>query len=124
MSSLTRKSITKIKTRALRHRVWFKALSRTERAIVDLTIKCVERVRSPTLASIVSSIVGKVLKILEGGFLETVNRVGSAIAKKVCGIAERWGNEDASSWKRDSGFIRFLGANAVNSRGFSVQEII
>ena len=116
---LTRKSLMKVKVGALRHRVWFKALSRTERAIVNLTIKCVTRVRSPTLATIVSGIVSKVLKILNEGFLEIVNRVGSEIAKKVCGVAERWGNEKASSWKRDSTFIRVLGINAVNSRGLS-----
>ena len=120
MSSLTRKGLMKIKARAFRRRVWFKVLSRAERAIIDLTIKCVERVRSPTLATIVSSIVGKILKILKSGFLETVNRVGSAIAEKVCKIAERWGNENASSWKRDSSFIRVLGMNAVNSRGLSI----
>jgi hypothetical protein len=107
----------KIKARAFRHRVWFKVLSRAERAIIDLTVKCVERVRSPVLAAIVSSIVGKVLKILKSGFLEKVNRVGSAIAEKVCGVAEGWGNENASSWKHDSGFIRFLGVNAIATLG-------
>jgi len=105
----------KIKARAFRHRVWFKALSRAERAIIDLTIKCVEEVRSPTLATIVSSIVGKVLKILKSRFLATVNRVGSAIAEKICGIAQRWGNVNASRWKHDSGFIWFLGISAVNT---------
>jgi len=120
MPSLTRKSLMKIKARAFRRRVWFKALSRAERAIIDLTIKCVERVRSPTLAAIVSSVVGKVLKTLKSGFLETADRVGSTIAKKVSGVAERWGNENASSWKRDSSFIRILGINAVNARGFSI----
>jgi len=117
---LDRKSLMKIKKRASRHGVWFKALSRVERSIIDLTIKCVERVRSPTLATIVSSIVGKVLKTLESRFLETVNRVGSAIAEKVCAVAERWGSENASSWKRNSSFIRILGINTVNSRGFSI----
>jgi len=115
MSSLARKGLMKIKARALRHRIWFKTLSRAERAIIDLTVKCVERVRSSTLAAIVSSIVSKVLKILKSGFLEKVNRVGSAIAEKVCGVAEGWGNENASSWKHDSGFIRFLGVSAVNT---------
>ena len=120
MSSLTRKDLMKIKARAFRHRIWFKALSRAERAIIDLTIKCVERVRSPTLAAIVSSVVGKVLKILESRFLATVNRVGSTIAEKVSGVAERWDNKNASSWKHDSSFIRVLGINAVNSRGLGI----
>jgi len=122
MSMLTRKNLMKIKARAMRHRAWFKALPRAERAIVDLTIKCVERVRSSTLAMIVSSIVGKILMILKSRFFEKVNRVGSAIAEEVCRIALGWGNFIASSWKHDSDFIRFLGVNAVNSRVFSVCE--
>ena len=112
----------KIKARAMRHRIWFKALPRAERAIIDLTIKCVERVRSPTLTMIVSSIVSRVLVILKSRFLEKVNKVGSTIAKEVCRIALGWGNVDAPSWKRDSDFIRSLGVNAVNSEVFSVCE--
>jgi len=111
----------KVKARALRRRVWFKALSRMERGIVDLTIRCVEKVKSPVLTRAIMDIIGKVLKTLENGFLEMVKRVGSAVAEKICEIAERWGNENASSWKHDSGFIRFLGVNAVNSRGFGVR---
>jgi len=110
----------RIKTRALRQRIWFKVTSRLERGIVDLTIRCVERIRSPVLAGILSEIVRRILMTLENGFLEMVNKVGSAVAETVCGIAERWGNENASSWRDDSGFIRFLGVNAVNSRGFGV----
>jgi len=117
MSLLTRKDLMKIKARAFRRRVWFKALSRTERAIIDLTIKCVERVRSPVLATIVSSVVDKVLKILESRFLKIVNRVGSAIAEEVCRIALDWRNVSASSWKHDSDFISFLGINAINTIG-------
>ena len=117
---LTRQGLSRIKTRALRQRVWFKALSRVERGIVDLTIRCVEKVKSPVLTGAIIDIVGKVLKILENGFLEIVKRVGSAAAEKVCGIAEEWGNENASSWKRDSGFIRFLGVNAVNNQVASI----
>ena len=110
----------KIKARALRRRVWFRALSRVERCIVDLTIRCVERVRSAVLARTIFAIINKILKTLENRFLEKVNKVGSVIAEKVCGIAERWGNKNASSWRYDSGFIRFLGINAVNSGGFGI----
>jgi hypothetical protein len=122
LSSLTRKGLMKIKARAMRHRVWFKALPRAERAIMDLTIKCVERVRSPTLTMIVSSIVSRVLMILKNRFLEKVNTVGSTIAKEVCRIALAWGNVGASSWTRDSDFIKSLGVNAINSKVFSVYE--
>ena len=105
----------KIKAKALRRRVWFRALSRVERGIVDLTIRCVERVRSSVLARTISNIVGKILKTLESGFLEKVNKVGSDVAEKVCRIALGWGNASASRWRRDVDFVRFLGVNAVNT---------
>ena len=43
-----------------------------------------------------------------------VNKVGKAIAQEISAIAESWGNENASTWKHDSDFIRFLGVNRVN----------
>jgi len=106
----------KARARALRQRFWFKALSRAERSIVDLTIRCVERVRSRVLTRIVSQIVAKILKILKPSLLETAMRVGREIADEVCEIAEKWGNMSASRWKHDLRFIRFLGVNTVNSR--------
>ena len=101
------------RARALRQRIWFKALSRVERGILDLTIRCVERVRSRVLDRIVSDIVAKILKTLKPSFLETAMRLGREIADEVCGIALKWGNMSASMWKHDLGFIRFLGINAA-----------
>jgi len=117
---VTRQGLMKIKAKALRRRVWFTALSRVERCIVDLTIRCVEEVRSPVLAKTILNVINKILKTLESGFLEKLNRVGSAIVEKIFRIALGWGNRNASSWKQDSSFIRFLGLNAVNSGGLGI----
>jgi len=111
---LTRQSLIKARVRAVRQKVWFKALSRVERNILDLTIRCVERVRSRILARIVSNILAKILKTLEPSFLEAAMRIGREIADEVCGIAEKWGNSNALRWKHDLGFARFLGVKAVN----------
>ena len=105
----------KIKTRALRKGVWFKALSRIERSIVDLTIRCVERVRSDVLMRTVVAILDKLLETLEEEYLKRVERIGREIAEKICEIASRWGNPHAWAWKYDLSFIRYLGANAVNT---------
>ena len=117
MSSLTRKGLMKIKARAFRRRVWFKALSRAERAIIDLTIKCVERVQSRILTRVISKIVDKILKTLKNRFLETADKVGRETVERLCRIAGRWGNRTASGWNHDFVFIRFLGVNAVNTQG-------
>ena len=65
----TKQDLLKIRSRALRTRVWFSALSRVERAIVDLTIKCVEKIRSNVLAGTISVIVSKLLESLEEDFM-------------------------------------------------------
>ena len=110
----TKQDLMKIRSRALRTRVWFKALSRVERAIIDLTIKCVEKVRSPTLESVLSVIVCKILESLENRFLSKVKKVGRQLAENLANIAQKWGNKDASSWKYDKELIIFLGINSVN----------
>jgi hypothetical protein len=107
----------RIKTRALRRRVWFKVTSRLERGIVDLTIRCVERIRSPVLARIASEIVRKILRTLENGFVKMAEKIGAEIAERVCRIALAWGNKTASSWKHDPRFLRYLGVNAINVQG-------
>jgi uncharacterized membrane-anchored protein YjiN (DUF445 family) len=112
---LTRQSLAKVKTRALRQRIWFKTLSRMERDIMDLTIKCVERVQSRVLARTILVIVRKMLKTLEENFMRRAERVGYEIAQKLCAIGERWGNKDCCLWKRDKYFMRFLGANTLNT---------
>lgn len=111
----TRKGLMNIRAKALRQRVWFKALSKAERAVIDLTIKCVERVRSRILTRIISKIVDKILKTLENGFLDVADKVGREIAEQLCRIAGEWGNKTSSSWKHDFSFARFLGVNAVNT---------
>ena len=103
----------KIRSRALRTRIWFRSLSRVERAIVDLTIKCVEKVRSNVLARAISVIVNKLLGSLEEEFMIRAERIGCKVAEKLCALGERWGNKTCSIWKHDLGFIRFLGVNAT-----------
>ena len=114
-SLLTRQSLMKVKTRAMRQKVWFKTLSRVERAIIDLTIECVEKVRSKILAGTVLTIVSKVLEFLEESFMTRAERVGRKIAERLCVICEKWGNDVYSTWKCDECFINFLGVNALNS---------
>ena len=111
----TKQDLVKIRSRSLRTRIWFRALSKVERAIVDLTIKCVEKIRSNILARTISTIVSKLLESLEEGFIKRAERVGCKIAEKLCTLGERWGNKSCSTWKCDKCFIKFLGVNVLNT---------
>lgn len=112
---IARQDLLKVKTKALRLNVWFKALSKTERALTDLTLRCVERVRSHLLEAAISNIIDKILKALECTFLVRAEGIGCEIAKQLCKIAEEWGNKQAAGWKQDKRFITFLGVNSLNS---------
>ena len=95
--------------------MWFRAISKVERAIVDLTIKCVEKIRSTILAGTISAIVAKILQCLEDGFTTRADKVGHEIVERLCSVGERWGSEAHLVWKYDKCFIRFLGVNALNT---------
>lgn len=112
---LTRQVLMNVKSRARRSGIWYEALSRAERAIVDLTIKCVEKVRSPILARTITKIIGKVVKTLEQDFMAKAQEIGTDIAKRIVGIAQKWGNKKSSGWLDDTNFITFLGAIRLNA---------
>ncbi len=99
----------------MRTRVWFRALSKVERAIVNLTIKCVDKIRSRMLAGTISAIVAKILQCLVEAFMTRADRVGYKIAERLCSVSEKWGTNAFSAWKYDKTFIRFLGVNALNT---------
>ncbi len=111
---IAKQDLLTFKKRALRLNLWFRVLSRTERAIVDLTLKCVERIRSPILETAVYSITNRVLRALERGFLSKAEEIGQEIAKQMCRIAQNWGNDGAFEWKLDVNFVRFLGVITLN----------
>jgi len=112
---VTRGMLVSVRRLAMRRRVWFKVLSRMERAVVSLTIRCVEEVRSVKLAMIVKAIVDKLKLAVEGGVERLMDTVGRLLAQKLSGIAVGWGNESACRWVEDCGFIQFLTVNYMNT---------
>lgn len=114
---LTRQGLMKIRVRALRRKVWFRALSIVERGIIDLTIRCVERIRSYALTKAVLAIIDKLLGTLDEEFLTKAERIGREIVEKLSCVALNWGNRNALRWKWNLDFVRFMGIIAVNDRG-------
>lgn len=105
----------RIKTRAMRSGVWFRLLSRADRAVLDLTMKCVERIRSRVLARAISQIISRVLKTLDDSFMQKADKIGRVVAERLSQAAEKWGNKDAQMWKYSRNFVQFLGVNALNT---------
>lgn len=112
---INRSMLVSVRRVAMRKRVWFSVLGRVERGIVNLTIRCVEEVRSVKLAMIVEAIVDKLEEAVKGGVERLMDTVGSLLAKKLSGVAVGWGNESACHWVEDYGFIQFLTVNYMNT---------
>ena len=111
---LEKRQLEKLKMKAMRAGVWYKALPRIDRALVDLTIKVAETIRSPHLARSILSIAGKLEGLLESKLQRAVREIGLPLAHKLSLFAQKWGYEAAAKWAFDDGFARYWAAMKLN----------
>jgi hypothetical protein len=102
-SPLTGQKLARLKTRALRKRVWFRALDRVERGLLDLTIRWVDDVRSGRLTETLVQILLKLARAMEQG-VARVLVAGRELALRASALAVEWGNEPAYAWRFDREF--------------------
>ena len=112
---LTREELAKLRLKALRRGVWFRDLKRSERKLLDLTIRVVQRVHSFILAKLVSRIVSKLCEAMESRIFSLMRTEGRTLAEKLSKIAEAWGNRAAKSWAKDRDFIQYLTVSNLSS---------
>jgi len=86
-----------------------------ERGVIDLTIICVDRIRSPKLAGIVSAVVCKLKEAMESVFLRLTREVGQPLTRKLSDLAVAWGHVEAREWAGDQKFARYLAMDWVNT---------
>jgi hypothetical protein len=113
-SFLNKKQLIKLRLKAMRAGVWFRALPRIDRALVDLTIKVASHVRSITLAKNIFAIIRKLEGLLESSLLRAWREVGLPLAQKLSLVAQKWGNTSAKSWASDLSFVNFLAVMHLN----------
>jgi|WetSurMetagenome_2_1015567.scaffolds.fasta_scaffold484882_2 hypothetical protein len=107
-SPLSRTQLMKLRIKAIRAGVWFKALPRIDRVLVDLTIKVTENIHSAILAKSIFEVVGKLGELLESSVLKSLRLIGRPLAEKISLTAQKLGNSSAKSWANDSSFAFFL----------------
>lgn len=106
--------LLRLKRRALRRGIWFRALSPLQRGIADLTARCVDEVRSGRLAEALVKIICRLTSFLKSRFLRRVEELGQLLAQRNSSVALRMGHMGAVGWRHDPSYIRFLGVRAVN----------
>ncbi len=113
-SFLNRSQLIKLKSKAMRAGVWFRALPRIDRVLVDLTIKVAENIRSAHLAKSIFAVVGKLEGLLESSVLKSLRLIGRPLAEKNSLTAQKWGNVSAKNWCTDLSFAFFLAVLHTN----------
>ena len=116
---LDKEQLLNLKLRASRSGIWFRALRRIDRVLVDLTLRVTESVHSATLARALFSVVEKLESAFKNDVWSAVHKVGFPLARKLSLIAQDWGNCYARDWAFDESFARFLAIMCMNSVGGS-----
>jgi len=109
---LTNHLLLKIKRKAIRLKAWYK-LNNIERAIIDLTIKCVDKIKSIKLKNIILKILNKIKEAIENDFLNKIYENGLKEIIKIIKIAYSWGNKNSLEWIKDKNFIFYLGIKNI-----------
>ena len=75
---------------------------------IDLTVKCLDYIKSTRLAKLLEAITNKLQLALENKTDRLVRTIGLPLARKISDIAVSWGNLLASLWAEDRSFAHFL----------------
>ena len=113
-SFLNKAQLIKLRLKAMRAGVWFRALPRIDRVLVDLTIKVASNIRSFTLAKNILAVTRKLEGFLESSLLRAFREVGLPLAQKLSLVAQKWGNNSAENWASDLSFMNFLAVMHIN----------
>src|SRR4030067_3663245 len=105
---LDKTELVKLKKRAVRSGVRFKALRRIDRVLIDLTMKVAGDIRSITLAKRIFALARKLEGIMESRLSRALREVGLPLAQKLGLLAQKWGNASAKGWAFACSFADFL----------------
>jgi len=112
---LNKKQLVKLRLKAIRAGVWFRALPRIDRVLVDLTIRVTNSVRSVTLARNILAVTRKLEDLLESSLLRAFRGIAYQLAQELSLVAQNWGNSSARLWVSDLSFMKFLAVMHINS---------
>jgi hypothetical protein len=112
---LRRTELLSLKLKAKRKGVWFKALSRLDRVLVELTIKVADKVQSSRLTEALLKVMKKMETALQNKISQAICHFGFSLVRKIGLLAKKWGNPLAESWMSDLSFARFLAVMHINS---------
>jgi len=110
----TRKFLRGWWSRALRRRVLFTALDKSDRDYLYLTMKYFDEIRNSVVGTIIVKILAKLRDALESPFVRRMETYGIEKARSISRKAVEWGHDTAEGWAREKGFARYLTILDIN----------
>jgi len=104
----TRKFLRGWWSRALRRRVLFTALDKSDRGYLYLTMKYFDEIRNSAVGTIIVKILAKLRDALESPFVRRMETYGTEKARSISRKAVEWGHDAAEGWAREKGFAKYL----------------
>ncbi len=103
-----------LKLKAIRQHLWYRALSRVDRALVDATLQVSDNIRSSTLANALLRVVARLESASRSLISWTAQTIGFSRLREIASFAMKWGNRSAKTWCYDEKFARFLALMHIN----------
>lgn len=109
-------------SRALRRRVLFSALDDEDRGYLYLAMRALDEVRSMDVGTIIVKILARLRDALESPFARKVETYGVMKARQLSRVAVEWGYDVAQQWANETGYIKHLTNNELNTpSGYGIQ---
>lgn len=111
-----RTHLMKLRLKAMRAGVWFRALRNIDRALVNLTIEVVRcNVYSTSLIHRLLTVTTRLEGLLENKLSRATREIGFPLACKLSILAQSWGNKLAQVWSKDLEFAKYLAVMKLNA---------
>jgi hypothetical protein len=100
--------LSAIRAKAVRQKVYYRALDGLERGILYLSSRLVDRVSNVTLSMQLAEIVTKLMEALKSGYQRHLESFGVSRVVEVVMQAVKLGYRGAVKWVGDGGFTEYL----------------
>jgi len=111
----TRKFLRAWWNRAIRGRVLYRALDHEDRGYLWLSMSFYDQVKSIKVGRILVKILAKLNQALKNPFTLKMETFGLGQAYRLSRTATEWGNTVAETWATNTGYIRHLSNNELNT---------
>ena len=111
---LTRGYLLKIRHKAIRRRVYHRALDRLERGILDLSTRLLDEARNMVLLEQLLEIVNKLEEAVKSRYQRHMEAFGARRVTAVIMQALKFGYKGAVGWLRESSFVEYLTVMDLN----------